>query len=141
MPKNTLRAVAAAELTYGMFAYVNTDGKLAHPTDATTAARAVYMIVRPPEMSRAFAGYDNKVASGELCQGVNGCEVEIYTESLDIAQDIAGVAYGAKMGITNSGKATPTGTAAANTTGFLVKDSFTGNTSSGVLRAHVDYMI
>jgi hypothetical protein len=139
--KNTKRAVAAEELTYGVFAFINSDGHFEHPKGASDAAKAVYLIVRPAEMSRTFTGYDNKVAKDELCQGVNGCEVELYTEALDISTDITGVAKGAKMGITNSGKATPTGSAAANTTGFLVKDSFTGNTTSGILRAHVDFMI
>lgn len=143
-PKNTEQRVAATALTYGQFVYINSDGKFAAPTDASTAAKAVYVIVRPAEMSRAFTGYDNTVKAGELCQGVNGCKVRFFSESLNIPTDnFATCAPGTKLGITNSGLVALTASAAANTTGFLILDSFTGTgaTASGILDASIDYMI
>lgn len=138
-PKNKISAVAASALTIGKAAYLNTDGKLAHPTDATTAAKAVYFVNRNPEYCVNFDGYSNVIAAGELVEGVNGFIGQFTTPELNIADDFSAVNPGTAVGITNSGLIAKEASAAANTTGLLRMIKFTGDTNSGVMEAIVDY--
>ena len=140
-PKNRINAVAASALTVGKAAYINTDGKLAHPTDATTAAEAVYFIQRPREYCVNFDGYSATITAGELVEGINGFKAIFDTAELNIADDFTAVNKGTKLGITNSGLIAKATSAAANTTGLLRLISFTGNTTSGQLEAIVDFRI
>ena len=139
-PKNRINAVAASALTVGKAAYINTDGKLAHPTDASTAALAVYFVNRAPEYCVNFDGYSATIAAGELVEGINGFKAIFSTAELNISDDFGAVNKGTALGITNSGLIAGT-SAAANTTGLLRLISFTGNTTSGQLEAIVDFRI
>lgn len=140
-PKNRINAVAAAALTIGKAAYINTDGKLAHPTDASTAALAVYFVNRAPEYCVNFDGYSNVIAAGELAEGINGFKAIFSTAELNISDNFAAENKGSALGITNSGLIAKTASAAANTTGLLHLISFTGNTTSGQMEAIVDFRI
>lgn len=138
-PKNKISAIADSALTIGKPAYLTSAGKLKHPTDASTAAKAVYFVNRPPEYCVNFDGYSNVIAAGDLVEGVNGFIGQFTTPELNIADNFAAVDPGTTLGITNSGAIAKEASAAANTTGLLRLIKFVGDTNSGVMDAIVDF--
>ncbi len=140
-PKNEKSVIAAGAMISGDFVYIDSNGKAARPTDATTAAKSTFVAVKNPEYSCQYAGFSNVISAGDYVRLVNGCKVEFSTPNLNLADNFASATKGDYLGITNSGKVAAVDSSAVNTTTFLRFESFVGDTNSGILTAFVDYMI
>lgn len=139
-PTNRVTLAAGEALTYGQACYIADTGYWMKQIASSTAADAVYFIVRPPEMSDAKAGYTNVVAAGELVEGVNGCKARFFSESMVMA-DLSAIKPGVKIGLSEAGKlAASGGSAISSTVGYLrTLDSYVGDTNSGYLDVVIDH--